>query len=145
MTSGPTPLLAGGCSCGAVRYEISTPEINAGICHCADCQRHSGAPFVVWLGIEPEAFKLTQGDVKEFSSSKWATRGFCATCGSTLTYRVNDNTDEIDVAGGTLDDPGAAAPKFQIFKKDSPRFMQGFDETLPEKDVEAYFNGLRER
>ncbi|MEO0962788.1 MAG: GFA family protein [Pseudomonadota bacterium] len=145
MTSQPKQPLTGGCSCGAVRYEISAAQINAGICHCADCQRHSGAPFVVWLGIDPKSFKLTQGTVTEFASSRWASRGFCSACGSTLTYRVNDNKDEIDISGGSLDDPSAAAPGFQIFKKDSPRFMRGLDETLPEKDVEAYFNGLRDR
>lgn len=145
MTSGSMAPLTGGCSCGAVRYEISTSKINAGICHCTDCQRHSGAPFVVWLGIDPKVFNLIQGELKEFGSSKWATRGFCPECGSTLTYRVNDNANEIDIAGGSLDEPNAVPPSFQIFRKDSPRFMHGFDEALPEKDVEAYFNGLRDR
>lgn len=35
---------AGGCSCGAVRFEIG--EIfDAGCCHCSICRRMSGAPF----------------------------------------------------------------------------------------------------
>jgi len=141
-TAGP---FTGGCSCGAIRYQITAPKINAGICHCSDCQRHSGAPFVVWLGIDPASFEVTKGKLREFASSSWARRGFCGECGSTLTYRIDGNADEIDIAGGTLDDPDLAPPTFQIFRKDSPRFMRGFDEKLPEKDVEAYFNGLRDR
>lgn len=139
-----TPV-TGGCSCGAVRYEITGPDLNPGICHCRDCQRHSGAPFVVWLGIDPATFKVISGEITQFASSKWASRGFCSACGSTLTYQVTGNNDQLDVAGGTLDDPDIAPPTFQIFRKDSPRFMHGFDEALPVKDVEAYFNGLRDR
>lgn len=137
--------LRGGCSCGAVRYEIDRTDLNAGICHCSDCQRHSGAPFVVWLGISPSCFRVVKGAISEFASSKWARRGFCSACGSTLTYRVESNADEIDVSGGSLDDPERAPPSFQIFTKDRPHFMHGFDDALPEKDAEAYFNGLRDR
>ena len=145
MTETASKPMKGGCSCGAIQYEITTDKLNAGICHCRDCQRHSGAPFVVWLGIDPAAFKVTKGTLREFASSKWALRGFCADCGSTLTYRVESNSEEIDVAGGSLDNPDLGSPSFQIFKNDSPRFMHGFDEGLPEKDVEAYFKGLRDR
>lgn len=145
MTETAAEPFTGGCSCGAIRYEITTRKINAGICHCSDCQRHSGAPFVVWLSINPAAFKVTKGRLREFASSNWARRGFCGDCGATLTYRIDDNGDEIDIAGGSLDDPGLVPPTFQIFRKDSPGFMRGFDEDLPEKDVEAYFNGLRDR
>jgi hypothetical protein len=137
--------VTGGCSCGAVRYSIGAGDFNAGICHCRNCQRHSGGPFVVWLGIAPDRFTVTQGKVKEFASSKWAVRGFCGDCGSTLTYRLADSDDEINIAGGTLDDPDLAEPAFQIFPKDRPHFMHGFDERLPVKDVEAYFDGLRDR
>ena len=137
--------ITGGCSCGAVRYSIAAGKLNSGICHCSDCQRSSGAPFVVWVGIEPSRFTLLQGTITEFASSKWARRGFCAACGSTLTYRLADNESEINIAGGSLDTPDVAPPAFQIFPKDRPAFMNGFDDQLPVKDVEAYFNGLRER
>ena len=137
--------ITGGCSCGAVRYSITAGKLNSGICHCTDCQRSSGAPFVVWVGVEPARFTLLQGTITEFASSEWARRGFCAACGSTLTYRLADDDGEINIAGGSLDAPDAAPPAFQIFPKDRPAFMNGFDDHLPVKDVEAYFNGLRER
>ena len=138
-------VLTGGCTCGGIRYEITADDLNAAICHCRDCQRNSGGPFVVWMGISPEDFRLTQGAVTEFQTSKWVKRGFCSACGATLTYRLLANENEINIAGGSLDDPNTAPPAFQIFPGSRPHYMHGFDENLPVKDVEAYFRGLRER
>ncbi len=140
--SGTWPV-TGGCHCGSVRYEIAETDLNPAICHCRDCQRVSGATFVVWLGLEPAKVTIT-GELSPYRSSKWATRSFCPKCGTTVAYSIA-GMDEINIAGGTLDDPDAAAPRFQIFPKSSPRFMRGFDKELPVKDVEGYFNGLRER
>ena len=42
-------------------------------------------------------------DYKEFASSKGVFRGFCASCGSTLTWR-RDGSQWIEVALGTIDE-----------------------------------------
>ena len=36
--------LAGGCMCGAVRYEADGAPFHATLCHCVDCRRAGGAP-----------------------------------------------------------------------------------------------------
>ncbi|WP_119460186.1 GFA family protein [Rhodospirillaceae bacterium SYSU D60014] len=38
----------GGCLCGAIRYRVSTPPLQAGYCHCRLCQRSTGAPVLSW-------------------------------------------------------------------------------------------------
>ena len=42
---------AGGCMCGAVRYQVSGKPFWVGHCHCKSCRRHSGAPVVTFAGF----------------------------------------------------------------------------------------------
>ena len=71
----------GGCACGAVRYECSAEPLMMGNCHCRDCQRATGGPFVSILAVPKEALKIT-GEVKyhevQGDSGNPIKRGFCA-------------------------------------------------------------------
>jgi hypothetical protein len=42
----------GGCLCGAIRYHIAAPPVEALYCHCRICQRAHGAPVVAWLTVD---------------------------------------------------------------------------------------------
>ena len=35
----------GGCQCGAIRYEISSPPVELYVCHCRECQKQSSSAF----------------------------------------------------------------------------------------------------
>ncbi len=37
--------LAGGCMCGALRYEVSAPPLMVYNCHCTNCQKIGGTAF----------------------------------------------------------------------------------------------------
>jgi hypothetical protein len=37
--------LAGGCMCGALRYEVSAPPLMIYNCHCTNCQKIGGTAF----------------------------------------------------------------------------------------------------
>src|SRR5262249_18704185 len=49
MTSETT--MTGGCSCGAVRYSAAGAPKWASHCHCRDCRRAAGAPYVTYAGF----------------------------------------------------------------------------------------------
>ncbi len=49
--------------------------------------------------------EFTKGAPKLFESSPGVRRGFCAECGSTLTYETDDLPDEIHIHIGALDRP----------------------------------------
>lgn len=53
------PAGEGGCLCGALRYALSGPSIDAGYCHCRFCQRASGAPVVFRRGSDAETVEVT--------------------------------------------------------------------------------------
>ena len=108
----------GECFCGSVRFRVSGPVRNLCYCHCESCRRASGAPFVAWGTFARENFVLLHGKPAEYRSSPPVTRGFCAACGTTLTYCHDGRPGDIDVTLVTLDDPGEFVPKFHIWVQD---------------------------
>ena len=99
----------GGCQCGAIRYEFSGKTINPSICHCRMCQKAFGSYFAPLGGVLRENLKWTRGKPAIFNSSPVAERGFCAQCGTPLTFAYCDNA-EINVALGSLDHPETEIP-----------------------------------
>src|SRR5579863_9430609 len=95
----------GGCLCGAVRYEITGAVRNPCFCHCTSCRRASGAPMVPWGTVARAGVRITHGALTEFRSSARVWRGFCAHCGTALTYRNEARSAELDVTLATLDEP----------------------------------------
>ena len=45
--------ITSGCMCGAVRYEAVGEPMTVAYCHCASCRRHTGAPVVAFVDIDP--------------------------------------------------------------------------------------------
>jgi hypothetical protein len=113
MTIDAAAGLAGGCQCGAVRYRVIGEPIGANICHCRMCQKASGSPFMAFTGVRTADFVVTSGAIATFSSSDIAKRGFCARCGTPLTYE-GVGSDHVSVTLGSLDDPRAVEPQTQL-------------------------------
>lgn len=116
----------GGCQCGAVRYELHSPQW-VSICHCRMCQRASGQPFMVFAGGEAEKVRWTRGRPSFFHSSDIAERGFCSACGTPLTYgRKSGGT--LSVTIGSLDDSGDLQPTLQNGVESKMAWIDGLAE-----------------
>jgi len=108
----------GGCQCGAVRFRAERLG-RASICHCRMCQKAFGAffgPLVTAKGLE-----WTRGAPKTFQSSNKVKRGFCAECGTPLTY---DYGGPVEVAIGAFDNPESAAPTVQVNPAEKLSFFE---------------------
>ena len=103
------PGLAGGCLCGAIRYEARGAAYHRTVCHCSICRRSAGAPMVAWFSVKLADFAFTAGQPASYRSSNKAQRSCCPTCGTQLTFKL-DAEDEIDVTICSLDDPEAVPP-----------------------------------
>ncbi|MCZ8181984.1 MAG: GFA family protein [Beijerinckiaceae bacterium] len=101
--------VAGGCQCGAVRYACEA-VIHPSICHCRMCQKAVGNAFTPMATAE--ALVWTRGAPKRFRSSNAAQRGFCADCGTPMTYEADGGAVEIMIC--TLDEPDRFAPALQL-------------------------------
>ncbi len=111
-----TGKLSGGCMCGAVRYETTGEPIGVIYCHCESCRRHTGAPVSTLVGFPRDNVRFTQGERKLYASSEGVGRGFCADCGTTLTWEGDGEELGllIEIHMGTLDDPNVHAPKCHV-------------------------------
>jgi hypothetical protein len=100
----------GGCQCGAVRYRLGAVPSGTHVCHRRMCQKAGGAPFMA--SVPASSFVITRGALWIFKSSDIAERGFCAACGTPLTYHfLPGNLTTVTL--GSLDDPNAFVPHSQ--------------------------------
>ncbi len=126
----------GGCLCGAVRYTVDAPARHLCYCHCTSCRRASGTPTVPWGTFASASFRLTRGALAEYRSSAPVLRGFCASCGTPLTYKNAARPAEIDITLATLDDAAQLSPESHLWVADKlpwvaisdglPQYPRGF-------------------
>lgn len=97
---------AGGCLCGAVRFEMKEAPTEYDACHCGMCRKFSGG---IELGVEVPPGGITwikDETVKTYASSEWAERGFCEICGSSLFWRLTaegPHQGMLSLSAGALD------------------------------------------
>lgn len=108
----------GGCLCGAVRFEAQGAPKWTGLCHCASCRKHTGAPVSAFAGYESGKVHFIAGAPTFFASSEGVKRGFCGRCGATLTYQGASWPGEIHIHIGAFDDPAAFPPTGQGFPEE---------------------------
>jgi hypothetical protein len=125
--------LEGGCACRTIRYRLTASPLIVHACHCPDCQRLTGGPFVINIWIEakfveagaaaPKPFRLAGGSGKHHHDVF-----FCPACGTTLWSRYHIVPgDCLFVRAGTLDTPEAVRPDVHIYTRSKLSWV-----TLPE-------------
>jgi hypothetical protein len=105
--------LTGGCQCGAIRFAVTAVPSSVSLCHCRMCQKASGAPFATFADIPLTHFAWTRGAPAHFDSSTIASRGFCAACGTPLSFELN-GADRIEIMTGAFDRPDLLVPTHQF-------------------------------
>jgi hypothetical protein len=120
MADQPHVSIAGGCTCGAVRYRLKTGPMFVHCCHCTWCQRETGSAFAVNALIEASNVELLQGEPVSAmlpSPSGKGQRFFrCPQCGLTLWSNYGGAGPNVHfVRTGTLDDPASFPPDIHIY------------------------------
>ena len=98
---------AGGCHCGAVRFEVALPSrIEVEDCNCSVCLKSQNAHII----IPGSRFRLLSGEEKltryTFNTGV-AQHTFCSICGVKSFYTPRSNPDGFAVTWRCLDDPYA--------------------------------------
>jgi hypothetical protein len=130
----------GGCSCGAVRYRLTSDPLFVHCCHCLNCQRQTGSAFVINLLIEADRVELLFGEPepvdvpRDDGSAQRIHR--CPVC-QVAVYSEYGRPEVRFVRGGTLDEPSSVAPDVHIFTRSKLPWV-----TLPEDvpAVEVYYD-----
>ena len=119
MPSEATFPLQGGCSCGAVRYEMTTKPLFVNCCHCTWCQRETGTAFALNAMIEADRVKLLKGVPEVVNTPSNSGKGQlisrCPTCRVAVWSNYGGNEAVRFVRVGTLDQASALPPDVHIF------------------------------
>ena len=131
MTESTEPR-AGGCMCGSQRYQVSGTPFWVGHCHCQSCRHHTGAPVVTFVGFKKAQVVFTKGTRQIYNSSPGVGRGFCAHCGTPLTWEGKSNLPErgeiLEFYISTFDDPNAFVPTNHVWYQDKVAWFDVADD-----------------
>ncbi|WP_029010991.1 GFA family protein [Azospirillum halopraeferens] len=110
-----TGTYAGGCACGAIRYETTSEPIFENHCQCRECQKRSGTGHSSYLTFPNRADMVICGDVSTWKvagdSGNMKAHAFCPTCGTPVFLTFDAMPDLIAVHAASLDDPGRFEPR----------------------------------
>ena len=108
----------GGCSCGAVRYWLTSEPLFVHCCHCLNCQRQSGSAFVINMLIEADRVQLQARDPVVVDAPRddgSVQRIFrCSAC-QVAVFSEYGWPEVRFVRAGTLDEPAAVTPDVHIY------------------------------
>ncbi|MEO0825391.1 MAG: GFA family protein [Cyanobacteria bacterium J06635_15] len=114
----------GGCLCGNIRYTITGEAVFPHFCSCHMCQRWSGAPAVAWVDFKREhlVFNGPGGNPSLYRTCETTQRGFCPICSSGI-CALDDDSEDVSIAVGSLDDPDFIVPESQSFPESAPVWL----------------------
>lgn len=117
--SEPLPL-HGACTCGAVRYQMTSMPLFVHCCHCRWCQRETGASFALNALIEADRVVLLQGEPEVVATPSNSGKGQnitrCPNCRIALWSNYAGAGDALRfVRVGTLNEPDRLPPDIHIF------------------------------
>ncbi len=120
MTEEDERTLEGGCTCGAVRYRMTSGPMFVHCCHCRWCQRETGASFALNAMIETDRVVLLEGAPEAVDTPSNSGKGQkivrCPTCRVALWSHYAGAGDALCfVRVGTLDEPDRLPPDIHIF------------------------------
>lgn len=114
-----TKRFAGGCACGAIRYETADEPAVEIHCQCLDCQKRSGTGHSSYLVFPQRTGMKISGTAKTWriagDSGQEKDHAFCANCGTPVYLTFVPNPDMIAIHAGSLDDPGRFKPQAMTY------------------------------
>jgi hypothetical protein len=123
----------GGCSCGEIRYRLTSEPLVVHCCHCLNCQRQTGSAFVINILIEADRMEILTGEPRRVDAPRddgSVQKIFrCPSC-QIAVYSDYGRPDIRFVRAGTLDDPSQVTPDVHIFTR-SRRKWVGLPKSVP--------------
>ena len=136
MAVRPVLPLTGGCSCGAIRYEVTSFPLLLYTCNCTECQTASGSAFALNMPVATESFRIVKGEPKGWRRSSPSgtdvTSWFCGDCGGRIHGERKGRPESLNLRAGSLDDTGWLTPVAHMFMRSAQPWI------LPAADAECH-------
>ena len=131
MTEAPRPI-TGRCLCGEVTYSADAEPVLQGVCHCTDCQRQTGNPFSVIVGVPRPAFHAEGTTLASFATTGddhggETQRNFCSACGSPVFSISALFPDLVFIKAGSLDEGAWIQPAAEVWTSSAQPWSPHFE------------------
>lgn len=119
-------MIKGSCLCEDIKYVYNGQIEEVAICHCKQCKRAQGTPFVTNAPLQTARFSVTQGEalLKAYFSSPNKKRVFCSQCGSPLYSQRTDMPEIIRLRLGTVTEGHIPEPGYEIYCESKSDWFQ---------------------
>ncbi len=130
----------GNCLCGHVTYKAEIDPKRVIICHCTDCQTHSGTAYGVVAGIVDEKFRLLSGALKTYEkiadSGTVRALAFCPDCGTRIHAKtVGEGSSFFGLRVGTVRQRDKLKPSIQAWCQSAQDWV-GDLRSIPQIDAQ---------
>ena len=117
---GLSPIFAGACPCGAIRYRLTSRPLFVHCCHCTWCQRETGSAFALNAMIESDRVELLSGSPEVVDTPSNSGEGQkisrCPICRIAVWSNYAGAGDAVRfIRVGTLLEPSRLPPDIHIF------------------------------
>ena len=129
----PSPI-TGRCLCGNVTFTADGDAIVQAVCHCTDCQRQTGDPFSVIVGVPRESFSAEGSTLSCYSTvgtdhGGETQRNFCSACGSPVFSVAAVMPEVVFIKAGALDDASWVQPSVEAWTSSAQPWAPRFEGT----------------
>jgi hypothetical protein len=118
----------GRCLCGAVRLEIGTPARWAWHDHSKTSRHAHGAAYATYVGSWRSRFRILAGAAHiaryQDKDAGW-TRGFCARCGTPLTYERAHAPQMVNLPRALFEGGTGREPLYHVAIEERPEWAYG--------------------
>src|SRR5438034_9694003 len=105
--------ITGGCVCGGTRYVLKSRPLALVDCHCIDCRRSAGAPYVQWGSVPRQDLVVTKGEPRKIAYAN-RIRSFAACCCTHMLFDDSKDSATIDATIASIDDAAPFAARKTI-------------------------------
>jgi hypothetical protein len=119
----PDAVAEGHCLCGAVRLEIGVPARWAWHDHSRATRRAHGAAYATYVGCYKSRMRIVDGEalITRFQDeTNGAVRGFCARCGTPLTYERPRAPQMVNLPRALFETRTGREPRYHIAIAEAP-------------------------
>ena len=124
--------ITGQCLCGSVKYSADADPVVQVACHCKDCQRQTGGPFTVIVGVPRAAFTVEGSTLASFDTigedhGGKTQRNFCTACGAPV-FSIAAVLPELAlIKAGSLDDASWVEPQAEYWLSSAQPWSPHFE------------------
>ncbi len=115
-------------------YSADAEPVAQAVCHCTDCQRQTGNPFSVIVGVPRAALAVEGTTLASFATTGddhggETRRHFCSACGSPVFSIAAVVPDLAFIKAGSLDDGSWLEPTVEVWTSSAQPWSPHFDHT----------------